>query len=308
MPKIDRSKIQYQMRYLPASLIIDNSNNIRFEDDAVADTELANSIHQSGIIQPLVVRPLENGKFEILCGFRRYKAAKKNHLEFLPVIIIKSDSDDDKTFTLVENIQRKNLTTFEITIAVKKLVDTTKHSYSTIGKKIGMSKSWISKLNKFAKQLLDNNEDCSLTKLPVSTYLELVNKPDLLKRAEKENWTQQQAREEVNKLKNAQNEKSGFIHRGKIKNTPAKDNNALLPAYYKQSQLIAYKPIEFKDAGFTINAFYFDKNQSYDIEAVVEKLQELQNYLDFAIKVIREHDGISSEISDYIKEEFHDVL
>jgi len=300
-------KDNHKLKYLPVSLIIDPGSNIRFVEDCASDTALFQSVKELGIIQSLVVTPAKHGKFQLICGFRRFKAAQKNNLTHVPVMIVNTETSS--IYTLIENIQRKDLTLPEFAVSVKSLIDTSKYRYEQISKLTGISKPKLSKLKKLAEQYTNDYRSVSFTKLPESTYLELVNHPELYKKAEDDKWNQKKAREEVSKITDSRNTRKNSPKRlFKTNPTNNKNNNALLPAYYKQCQLETYKPIEFKDNGFTINAFYFNKNQAFDVEAIVEKLQELQNNLDFAIKVIREHDGISSAISDHIEEEYHDVL
>ncbi len=296
----------HQMKYIQISSIIVKNNNIRLESNKTADEELLTSINANGLIQPIGVTPIKNDTYQLVCGHRRLDAVKKLGWTEIPAVIF--DSENCKSITIVENLQRKELSNIELALGVMMLVDETTSSYDEIGLMIGKKhKSWVSRVYKFAKCYQEKNKTVSFTKLPLSTYLELVNSPELLVKAEDENWTQLRAREEASTTKKCKEiPKSNLVNQQN--NSSLKSSDSLLPAYYKQSQLVAYNPIEFKDNGFTINAFYFDKHQAFDVEAVVEKLFELQNNLDFAIKIIREHENGNSSIPDDLKEEFHDVL
>lgn len=84
--------------------------------------ELADSIKQHGIIQPLILRPLGD-KFEIIAGERRYKAATIAGLSNVPAIILEKNDDESAEIAIVENIQRKNLTPIEEAKSYKKLLN-----------------------------------------------------------------------------------------------------------------------------------------------------------------------------------------
>ena len=76
--------------------------------------ELIDSIKENGIIQPLTIRKLNDGTYELISGERRFRAAKKLKLPTVPVYIIEVDSDDDMLkLALIENIQRQDLSSIE---------------------------------------------------------------------------------------------------------------------------------------------------------------------------------------------------
>lgn len=300
-------KDNHKLKYLPVSLIIDTGSNIRFVEDCTSDIALFQSVKESGIIQSLVVTPAKHGKFQLICGFRRLKAAQKNNLTHVPVMIV--DTETSSIYTLIENIQRKNLTLPEFAVAVKSLIDTSKYRYEQISKLTGISKPKLSKLKKLAEQYTSDYRSVSFTKLPESTYLEMVNHPEFYQKAEDENWNQKRARQEVNKLKESVKDISSSIqHSFKQKPLNNKKNSELLPAHYRQSQLDQYIPLELSDNGFTINAFYFDKQQPFDQDVIIEKLMDLQNSLDFVIKILREQEDSKLSVLNVINKEIHNVL
>lgn len=127
---------------IPIEDIIPNrfQPRLTFEDSALQ--ELAESIKQHGIIQPLVLRKLGD-KFEIIAGERRYKASQIAGLTVVPAVI--SDIDDDKSaeVALVENIQRKNLTSIEEARSYKNLLDRGYLTQEQLANKMGISQSTI---------------------------------------------------------------------------------------------------------------------------------------------------------------------
>lgn len=114
--------------YLGIEKVFPNKNQPRKEFDKIALEELANSIKSHGIIQPITVRALEKGEFQIIAGERRWRAAQLAGLHQVPVLIKKTDDKKTLEFALVENIQRKDLNPIEEAEALRYMMET--HSYS----------------------------------------------------------------------------------------------------------------------------------------------------------------------------------
>ncbi len=127
---------------IPIEDILPNRFQPRLSFNEEGMNELADSIKQHGIIQPLVVRKLGD-KYEIIAGERRYKAATQAGLTKVPVII--SDIDDNKSaeVALVENIQRRNLTAIEEAKSYKNLLDRGYLTQEQLANKMGVSQSSI---------------------------------------------------------------------------------------------------------------------------------------------------------------------
>ena len=113
----------------------------KFKEDALS--ELANSIAEHGIIQPIVVKPLASGKYKIIAGERRFRAGKIVGLSEVPVVI--KDIDDSKIMelALVENLQREDLSAFEEAKGYKALMDAHNFTQEDVAKAMGKSRSYI---------------------------------------------------------------------------------------------------------------------------------------------------------------------
>jgi ParB family chromosome partitioning protein len=107
--------------------------------------ELANSIRANGIIQPIVVRP-HNGRYQLVAGERRWRAAKLAGLESVPVVV--QDVPDDRLLeiTLIENIQREDLNPIETAVAFERLAKELNLSHEQIGERTGKDRSTITNL------------------------------------------------------------------------------------------------------------------------------------------------------------------
>src|SRR5574344_356830 len=122
--------------------IIPNRFQPRLTFDEKALNELAASIKEHGIIQPLVLRRIGD-KYEIIAGERRYKAATIAGLTEVPAIISNIDDNKSAEIALVENVQRKNLNSLEEAKSYKKILDKENLTQEDLAKKMGISQSTI---------------------------------------------------------------------------------------------------------------------------------------------------------------------
>ena len=128
------------------SSIIPNQNQPRKIFDKEALNELANSIKERGIIQPLVVRKsnIHVDKFELIAGERRWQAAQLSGLHDVPVIVIDADNLKSLELAIIENVQRKDLNPIEEAESYKNLIQNFGYDHDSVSKFIGKSRSHIS--------------------------------------------------------------------------------------------------------------------------------------------------------------------
>tara|TARA_B100000989_G_C19508636_1_gene457779 strand:+ start:499 stop:1350 length:852 start_codon:yes stop_codon:yes gene_type:complete len=128
------------------SSIVPNKNQPRklFEEGALE--ELKNSIKERGIIQPLIVRKsdLQDDKFELIAGERRWQAAQAAGLHEVPAVIIEADNLKSLELAIIENVQRKDLNPVEEAESYKRLIDNFGYDQEKVSKFIGKSRSHIS--------------------------------------------------------------------------------------------------------------------------------------------------------------------
>ena len=141
----DSEKID-DKKNLSISSLVRNKYQPRKKFDDVSLEELANSIRERGIIQPIIVRPSsdEEGKFEIVAGERRWQAAQFAGLHEVPVIVTNIDNLKSLEFAIVENIQRKDLNPIEEAEGYKRLIDEFGYDQVKVSKFIGKSRAHIS--------------------------------------------------------------------------------------------------------------------------------------------------------------------
>jgi len=107
--------------------------------------ELANSIRESGVIQPIIVRPSESleGKFEIIAGERRWLASQNAGLHEVPVVILNVNDVKSLEFSIIENVQRRDLDPIEEARGYQRLIDDFNYNHEKLSKFIGKSRSYI---------------------------------------------------------------------------------------------------------------------------------------------------------------------
>ena len=111
--------------------------------DASLD-ELAASIEQIGIIQPITVRALGEGEFEIISGERRLRAARRAGMEHLPAFIREADSEEMLEMALVENVQREELNPIEIALGYQRLVEECELTQEEVAERVSKSRATVS--------------------------------------------------------------------------------------------------------------------------------------------------------------------
>ncbi|MBQ4120338.1 MAG: ParB/RepB/Spo0J family partition protein [Clostridia bacterium] len=124
--------------------IIASTTQPRKSFDQYELDKLADSIAANGIIQPLAVRKLGDGKYEIIAGERRFRAAKQVGLRRIPCVIHTADEQSCAILSLTENIQRSNLSIFEEAMAIDRLINYYGITHSEAAVKLGMAQSTLS--------------------------------------------------------------------------------------------------------------------------------------------------------------------
>ncbi|HZC83369.1 MAG TPA: ParB/RepB/Spo0J family partition protein [Rubrobacter sp.] len=127
---------------LPVSAIRPNSRQPRTSFPEAGIRELAASIKEVGILQPLVVRPTPGG-FELIAGERRLRAAREAGLERVPVLIRQAGEDESVELALVENLQRENLSPLETAAAYQALMDGFGLTKERLARRLGKSRAAV---------------------------------------------------------------------------------------------------------------------------------------------------------------------
>ncbi len=138
-----RNVIHDRIEAVPMDLIRSTKLNPRKRFDDLALKELADSVESLGILQPLLLRPIDGGLFEIVAGERRFRAAKLVKLPTVPALIRELDAEEAAEARLCENLQREDLDVLEEAEGLRELSEVFKLSAFVIGEKIGKSKAYV---------------------------------------------------------------------------------------------------------------------------------------------------------------------
>ena len=133
-------------RFLPIEQLVANPDQPRRRFTKEALDDLANSIREKGIIQPLIVRTIADQKFEIVAGERRWRAAQQAQLHEVPVIIREFDDIEVLEVAIIENIQRADLNAIEEAAGYRQLMDRFGHTQEKLSEALGKSRSHIANL------------------------------------------------------------------------------------------------------------------------------------------------------------------
>ena len=140
-------------RKIPTEFLRPNPRNPRRSFSEEELEELANSIREKGIIQPILVRPIAgvDGTFEIIAGERRWRAAQRASLHEVPIVVIEAADREAYEIAIIENVQRADLNPLEEALGYEKLAADYGYSQNELARVIGKSRSHIANTMRLAK-------------------------------------------------------------------------------------------------------------------------------------------------------------
>ena len=157
-------KSAYQI--LPIYKVEPNPDQPRQDFDEVALQELADSIAEHGVIQPLTVRELSSGYYQIIAGERRWRAARQANLSEVPVVIIEADDKKAMELALIENLQRSDLNPVEEALGYQSLIREYGLSQDEAAKRVGKSRPAVAnalRLLNLCPEVLEKLREGALT-------------------------------------------------------------------------------------------------------------------------------------------------
>ncbi len=163
-------------------------NQPRRDFDQNALDELAESIKLHGVISPLVVTPISDGRYRIIAGERRWRASKLAGLEKVPVIVREYSDEQLSEISLVENLQRENLNPLEEAYGFKRLMDSFGLTQEQVAQRVSKSRSAVAnalRLLQLPEQVIDYVKTGELSAGHARTLLALDNYDDILFAANK---------------------------------------------------------------------------------------------------------------------------
>ena len=141
------SNLDEQLRMLPVDIVVRGQYQPRMEMDSQALEDLANSVREQGVVQPIMVRPLKGtGNYEIIAGERRWRATQLAGLHEIPAIIKDVSDQTAMCLGLIENIQREDLNPMDEARALSRLMQEFEMTHNAAAEAVGKSRSSVSNL------------------------------------------------------------------------------------------------------------------------------------------------------------------
>ena len=178
---IESRATQAQIREVPVSKILPNPAQPRLSYDEDSLTELADSIREHGVLQPILVRPAGT-KYELIAGERRWRASGMAGRDSIPAIVVDFDEQTALEVSIIENLQREDVSPLEEAVMFRKMTETFGYSVRQLAQKVGKDKGYIENRLRLSDAPTDIKELVSLRKDTISHAYELMKLGDERKR------------------------------------------------------------------------------------------------------------------------------
>lgn len=264
--KIAESKDSGGIHSLPISKLHAGKYQPRSKFEETSLAELSDSIKKNGVLQPILVRPSDKhaGKYEIVAGERRWRAAKMANVAIIPVLVREMNDQQALELALVENIQRQDLSAVEEAKGYQRLIDEFKYTQEKLASTIGKSRSHVANtirlltLPEEVKKMIDKGE---LTAGHARSLIGAENALELARQIVKGGLNVREAEQEGRKAK------------GKSKKSHARSKRSTS----KNADIIAIEDSLSENLGLKVSIN--DYGQSGEIILAYESLKQLDSIL-----------------------------
>jgi ParB family transcriptional regulator, chromosome partitioning protein len=170
------------VRNVDVDRITPNPEQPRLAFDATSLEELAASIREHGVLQPILVRPLDGGDYQLIAGERRWRASKAAGLDTIPALVEEIDDDTALEISIIENLQREDLSPLDEAAMYDRMVRDHGYSVRRLAQKLGKDKGYLENRLRLADAPEEIRELVSLRKDTLSHAYELLKVDDPKKR------------------------------------------------------------------------------------------------------------------------------
>ena len=203
--KSDNSRSDLRIEKVGVEQLQPGQYQPRQQFDEVSLQELSDSIKAQGMVQPIVVRPLDADKFEIIAGERRWRASKLAGLDKVPVIIRQADSQATLAMALIENIQREDLNPIEIAIGLKRLLKEFELTQQAVADAVGRSRASVSNLLRSLKLPKSIQKELHAGKISMGHARAIISLPEpeqkkVIAKTIEKSWSVREIEEAVQKI------------------------------------------------------------------------------------------------------------
>jgi ParB family transcriptional regulator, chromosome partitioning protein len=170
-----------QMREIQVSRVLPNPAQPRLSYDEESLTELADSIRERGVLQPILVRPVGH-EYELIAGERRWRASKLAGRDTIPAIVVEFDDQTALEVSIIENLQREDVSPLEEAAMFRRMTETFDYSVRQLAQKIGKDKGYVENRLRLTDAPADVRELVSVRRDTISHAYELMKITDERKR------------------------------------------------------------------------------------------------------------------------------
>jgi ParB family chromosome partitioning protein len=170
------------VRVIPVDRIEPNPDQPRLVFDPEALHELAASIREHGVLQPILVRPLGENRYQLIAGERRWRASREASLQTIPALVEEIDDDTAREISIIENLQREDLSPLEEAAMYDRMIHEHGYSIRKLAEKLGKDKGYLENRLRLANAPDEVRELVSLRKDTLSHAYELLKVDDPKKR------------------------------------------------------------------------------------------------------------------------------
>ena len=174
---IESRATQAQMRDVPVARILPNPAQPRLSYDEESLTELADSIREHGVLQPVLLRPA-GSEYELIAGERRWRASQLAGRETIPAIVVDFDAQTALEVSIIENLQREDVSPLEEATMFRKMTDTFGYSVRHLAQKVGKDKGYVENRLRLTDAPPEVRELVSLRKDTISHAYEIMKVGD----------------------------------------------------------------------------------------------------------------------------------
>ena len=260
------------------SLIEANPNQPRREFSEESLRELADSIREIGIVQPITLRQTEDERYQIIAGERRFRASQLAGKETIPAYIITANDESTMEMALVENIQREDLNALEIALAYQKLIEQNNLSQEQLSKRMGKGRATIANFLRLLKlpapvqmALKENKIDMGHARALLS--LDDPKQPiEVFKEIQKNDYSVRQVEELVRRIK-----EEGFEEKSVKKSETQQQNIAVYSQLKKQLTQFFQTPVQLTSTAKgngKISIKFKDEQELERIISIFDKLNK----------------------------------
>ncbi len=203
--KSDNSRADLRVEKVGVEQLQAGQYQPRQQFDPVSLQELSDSIKAQGMVQPIVVRPLDAGRYEIIAGERRWRASKLAGLDKVPVIIRQADSQATLAMALIENIQREDLNPIETAIGLRRLLKEFDLTQQAVADAVGRSRASVSNLLRLLKLPKSIQKELHVGKISMGHARAIISLPEseqkkIIAKSIEKYWSVREIEEAVQKF------------------------------------------------------------------------------------------------------------